>query len=434
MVRQRDLCSLVGKILYGTLFVVVIPALLVFWSTILERSINWPVPNWPLAIVLGIVLSGVLVMIKGMFDLYKYGGGLPMNAYPPAKFVAQGIYAYVPHPIYLAVVVLAVGIALWQRSSSGLYVVSPILALAILALVYGYERLAMRKRFGDAVIEYQPLLSVAVSKKITAVKKIAVFMAIFPSWLLIGYLIDYARCPTTCNGVFYQLFNGQFLQSLTTVLWFIPYAYVAIRLLLSRNPKQLFHFSIASVLAAGLGMYLYLVLPLFHLNIAQFVWGDIIAFVVVFLALNHLPIWRTLQRISEWVANSRVDWLFFAGRFRIMNHSIYAGVGAAVGVGIVGYVTQNAAAAIMLMIFCIVGAAVFAQVVWGSKALLRPFGYWGAIWGGIIGIGITCYFFQIPLSQIGVAAVLAAPFAQAIGRLRCLVQGCCSEHFPLWPV
>ena len=123
-------------------------------------------------------------------------------------------------------------------------------------------------------------------------------------------------------------------------------------------------------------MYLYLVLPLFHLDIAQSVWGGVIAFAAVFLALSYMPIWRTLQRICEWVANSRVDWLFFDGRFRIMNHSIYAGVGAAVGVGIIGYVTQSEIAAVVLMILCIVGAAVFAQVVWGSKALLRPFGYW----------------------------------------------------------
>ena len=425
MVKQRDPRSLTGKVLYGTLFVVAIPALLAFWSAVLDRSLNWQVPGWPLAIVLGIVSSGIFVMVKGMFDLYRHGGGLPMNAYPPAKLVTEGIYAYVSHPIYLGAVVLAIGIALWQRSGGGLYIVSPILALAILALVYGYERLALRKRFGDAVSEYRPLLSIAVFGKATIIKKLAVSVAILLPWLLAGYLIDYARCTATCDGVFYRLFSGQFLQSLTTVLWFIPYTYVAIRLVLSRNPQQLLHFSIASILAAGLGMYLYLVLPLLHLNIVQSVWVDVVAFVVVFLALNYAPIWRALQRICEWVANSRVDWLFFDGRFRIMNHSIYAGMGAAVGVGIIGYVTQNEIAAIVLLIFCVVGAAAFAQVMWGSKALLRPFGYWGAIWGGIIGIGITHYVFQIPLSQIGIAAVLAAPFTQAVGRLRCLVQGCC---------
>lgn len=42
-----------------------------------------------------------------------------------------------------------------------------------------------------------------------------------------------------------------------------------------------------------------------------------------------------------------------------------------------------------------------------------------------MGVLVVSLCFAIPLTTIAVAAVLCAPFAQAIGRLRCLAQGCC---------
>ena len=79
----------------------------------------------------------------------------------------------------------------------------------------------------------------------------------------------------------------------------------------------------------------------------------------------------------------------------------------------------------MLLACGLVGAAVFAQVLWGSNTLARPYGYWGAVIGGGVGVLIVTFAFGIPSQTIALAAVLCAPFAQAIGRLRCLVQGCC---------
>jgi prolipoprotein diacylglyceryltransferase len=73
----------------------------------------------------------------------------------------------------------------------------------------------------------------------------------------------------------------------------------------------------------------------------------------------------------------------------------------------------------------VVFTAVFAQVLWGSSVLARPYGYWGAVLGGGVGILVVSFVFGIPFVTIALAAVLCAPFAQAIGSLRCFVQGCC---------
>lgn len=64
------------------------------------------------------------------------------------------------------------------------------------------------------------------------------------------------------------------------------------------------------------------------------------------------------------------------------------------------------------------------QAIQGSSKLSRPFGYYGAILGGAAGV--------LAASALGAdgwllagAFSVAAPFVQATGRLRCLVQGCC---------
>jgi prolipoprotein diacylglyceryltransferase len=68
----------------------------------------------------------------------------------------------------------------------------------------------------------------------------------------------------------------------------------------------------------------------------------------------------------------------------------------------------------------VVGAGLWAQFIEGSPRLLRPFGFYG----GLLGVIATCALFpQVWL--LWAAHSLAGPWLQALGRLRCLVQGCC---------
>jgi hypothetical protein len=82
-------------------------------------------------------------------------------------------------------------------------------------------------------------------------------------------------------------------------------------------------------------------------------------------------------------------------------------------------------AAIMVAAACsLVGAALWAQYVEGSPQLLRPYGYYGGV------IGCVAGSLAAPLFGTGVWTLLAAyclsgPWVQSLGRLRCLVQGCC---------
>jgi hypothetical protein len=54
-----------GKFFYGFLFVVVLPAGLLFWSSVLDQSIKWPLPDWPVFSI-ALVLFALFLMLKGM--------------------------------------------------------------------------------------------------------------------------------------------------------------------------------------------------------------------------------------------------------------------------------------------------------------------------------------------------------------------------------
>lgn len=417
--------SLIGKFLYGSLFVVILPIILFYWSFTLDKTINWSVPNLPFHGLL-ILLIGSIVMTKGMLDLYLDGQGLPMSVYPPKKYVTQGIYSWFPHPIYLGAALFAIGLSLLFQSSSGLYIVTPVLILMMISYVYGYEKQAMLKIFGNSINSHTLLFSLPTSsdKKPTLGKKTAISVQLIVPWLIIGYLIDYMQCSNTCVGAFMRLFDSKHWLDLPSLLWTLPYLYIVFKLFSAKTEKVLRQRGIVGLITTLLGVYAYILLPTFGLNLNNWTLALVIT-VITILALNYYPIWNQLRNFSEWVANSRHDWLFFKGNFRIINHSIYSGLAGIVGVGIASFILGNNLAAIILAICVIVGATVFAQLLWGNYALLRPFGYWGAILGGVIGILLVYLIFEIPLSKIFLAGILCAPFAQAIGRLRCLVQGCC---------
>lgn len=424
---KRDLRAVGGRVLYGSLFVAVLPLSLLCWVIVLDRSVHWPVPRWPVFAVDIIVVGGAL-MLTSMLYLYSQGRGLPMSAYPPQALVTRGPYGLYRHPIYLGAALLCFGASILSGSSSGLYVVTPVFIAAMAAYVYGYEKPGLDDRFGPALCAYQPLLSLprATHLKAPWSRKAAMALAVFVPWLLVGYLIDYARCARTCTGAFIRVFDGQRQLSWSLALWTIPYLVLALRLLVSGTEEELRHAAIGGFTATLVGGYLYGVLPDLGLDLRSGGWQPgVTSLTVCVAALNYPRVWEALRSLSEKVANSRRDCLLVGGRFRIINHAVYSGLAGAIGVGVGAAVLGNGVAALALGCFMLIGAAVFAQLLWGNTRLLRPFGYWGAVLGAAVGVVVVHLAFGIPLVTVALSCAIGAPFAQAIGRLRCLAQGCC---------
>jgi hypothetical protein len=79
---------------------------------------------------------------------------------------------------------------------------------------------------------------------------------------------------------------------------------------------------------------------------------------------------------------------------------------------------------VLLGLSGLTGAGLWAQALEGSPKLLRPFGYYGGILGFLAGAVLARLLGADALLVLGAWAV-AGPWVQAVGRFRCLVQGCC---------
>lgn len=153
--------------------------------------------------------------------------------------------------------------------------------------------------------------------------------------------------------------------------------------------------------------------------------ADVIAGMAAYWAVRkRQSIYRCLLSGCERIANSWKEWHF--GRLRLINHGFYAALGGLCGFLILGYLLpQHLWAVWLLGIAGFIGAGAWAQWVEGSAALLRPFGYYGSVFGILLaGILIS---FGTPVSgwTLLAAASLAACPIQLFGRCRCLIQGCC---------
>ncbi|MFO1431180.1 MAG: prolipoprotein diacylglyceryl transferase family protein [Candidatus Competibacteraceae bacterium] len=143
------------------------------------------------------------------------------------------------------------------------------------------------------------------------------------------------------------------------------------------------------------------------------------------LVLYKQPIWAGLLRWIERLGNSWHAWQF--GEFRIINHAIYSGLAGAIGSGLAVYLAGPASAVYVLscVVSGLIAAGLWGQWVEGSSHLLRPFGYYGCLFGGMLAVGSICWVNPEQGAVIAAAMATSATFTQAVGRLRCVIQGCC---------
>jgi hypothetical protein len=150
----------------------------------------------------------------------------------------------------------------------------------------------------------------------------------------------------------------------------------------------------------------------------------LISLVVFLLASNYHSIWIFLKNTTEVVANSWKEWVF--GKIRVINHGFHVGFGAFFGILLAGILAgKDYSWAILVFAFTvIVFSALWAQIIEGSEKLKRPYGYYGALVGIIFAsLAVWAMGFDVWVI-IGVISVVM-PWVQAIGRLRCLINGCC---------
>jgi phosphatidylglycerol:prolipoprotein diacylglycerol transferase len=75
----------------------------------------------------------------------------------------------------------------------------------------------------------------------------------------------------------------------------------------------------------------------------------------------------------------------------------------------------------------LIGALAFGRLVEG-RHFVRPFGYFGFLFGGVAVLAVLAAVSRPDIARVAAALAAMAPLTQAIGRGRCLVQGCCHGH------
>ena len=120
-------------------------------------------PPWPASALLAVI--GVLIMIVGAAVLVnafvrfaREGRGTPAPVAPTEELVITGPYRWVRNPMYLAVIGVIIGQALFLRQAS-LLIYAAVVAAAFVAFVKLYEERVLAERYGEVYRSYQATVS-----------------------------------------------------------------------------------------------------------------------------------------------------------------------------------------------------------------------------------------------------------------------------------
>lgn len=151
---------------------------------------------------------------------------------------------------------------------------------------------------------------------------------------------------------------------------------------------------------------------------------DIVAgFILSAFAFSWETIWRLARANFEKLANS---WSYLKfGPLRILNYSIFSFISGLLLVLLLSLLLENLNATLIISFLALIGSCLWGQLVEASSKLSRPFGYFGAIIGGLLGCFFCNYIWDLSILKMSVCSCLLAPWIQCIGRFRCVVQGCC---------
>ncbi len=485
--RNRVL-SFTLKGLYAFAFVGVLPAILLLWADCIVTghqlpAVHSPVAGWAMAIV------GVSLMMWATGMLRVYGRGLPMAAFPPLHLVSLSVYRFLPHPIYIGFCLTIAGWFIATGSATGLWIVTPILILGCVALVVGFERDDIRRRFGRIVRAEWFHLPDSSDQLPTSVDRVSAMVVLF-MWVVLYEAVVLLGVPSDALSLTLSLENRIPVIEWTEFFYSLTYPWVALVPIIANRQSRLREFMIRGLLSLAVVIPVYLIIPVQAAPRAftpETIWGqwilmerqldtavaafpsyhviwvilasaewsqrfrrlrwmsylsaamislscvlvgahslaDILSGGLVGMALIHWrAIWARMRRTTEAVANGWTEWRW--GGVRLIHHGLYAGVGALLGYAFMSvFAPPSMLGPLMfLSVCCVLGAAVWAQWLEGSSALLRPFGYYGSVIGVMLG-SVCLYAVDVDGLYAFALFCLSAPIVQFWGRMRCLTQGCC---------
>src|SRR5713101_2489823 len=103
----------------------------------------------------GVVLIaiGVLIYLWCAWDFTFAGKGTPAPIDPPKELVVRGLYRYVRNPMYVGVLSVIIGQAIWFEARV-LFAYAALCFLLFFAFVVLYEEPVLRRKFGESYERY----------------------------------------------------------------------------------------------------------------------------------------------------------------------------------------------------------------------------------------------------------------------------------------
>jgi prolipoprotein diacylglyceryltransferase len=484
--------NLLGKLAYGALFCVLVPAILAIWAHRLDaaNTSSWPQP-FPAWAGWAALWGGLALMVTAMWALWTRGKGLPMNAYPTTRLVSSSVYALLAHPMYVAFVLMVAGASVVGNSPAGLWLVTPTAALGTIALVFGYEGPKLRERFGAP--RTAPWLGVPLAgpARPSIMRRVAAGLSAWGPWAFACLLFSTLPAPQGATEL--RLACEVSLPRPEWAFWLssAAYAAVVVGLFATETGDQLRRFVHGAWLITGIGFFLMLMLPgqtevlpsdysrvgrrlvqivqALHapwlafpsfdaawavfaayalarsvprwralwwamafamsasclLTGSQAIVGVLGGMALGALGWNHDLVWRAVVQVGERLSNS---WSAMKlGPARIISHALWS---ATAGITATLLVLYLAGPQLLVPCGLVMGTGLLSAGAWGhllegGGRLSRPFGYYGFLLGWLLALAAMALAGMPGYDILAAASAAAAPVAQAIGRLRCIVQGCC---------
>ena len=100
-----------------------------------------------------LIVAGALIYLWCAWDFAFTGKGTPAPIDPPKELVVRGLYKHVRNPMYIGVLSLVLGQAMWFEALT-LFAYAGLGFLLFNAFVLLYEEPALKRKFGDSYKRY----------------------------------------------------------------------------------------------------------------------------------------------------------------------------------------------------------------------------------------------------------------------------------------
>ena len=184
-----------------------------------------------------------------------------------AHLVRTRIYRWVRDPIYIGFVLACAGVSIAAGSPAGLWIVTPVTALACAALVYGYERHDLRRRFGKDALQ-PPVLSIPPDDDNAPrpTHRAAVFLWVLIPWVVIFYAVQALGRPADAFGTMLPFESGWTVLQWTELGYVSAYLFIPVTVLLIRTQRDLRRFAVQALIAIVVVSIAWLTIPVVAIN------------------------------------------------------------------------------------------------------------------------------------------------------------------------